>query len=328
MKKIDQYIHEVTYRLPSKTQADVALELKSSIMDMLPEDYTEEEEKEVLAEFGDPAKMARQYREHPSTLFGQQVYDFFISSLKAGGFVFLVMALVIAVTGIMAAYTDESGLFALITTISWDLIGAIFNLAAHVFFWGMLVLVFLEWIGVNRDENSSALTGKPWKPEDLGHNITAPVNKSISKSAIYFRLFWTFALTILFITAANGIGPDGIPVFKEDVLRSFLPFVVLLVAAKLAVIVYKWRQRHWNRTLAIVNASFHFLFLVFLILFASRSSLFNPAFMTYLSERFDISISSIQVYPYVMLWVIVLSIISSVVYDSIVAFKKAKILHY
>lgn len=207
MKMIDKYIHEVTYRLSPKIQDDVALELKSSIEDMLPDDYTEEDVKKVLAEFGDPSKLARQYRERPSSLFGQQVYDFFISLLKAGGFIFIVMALVIAVTGVMAAYTGEGGLFTLVTTISGDLIGAVLNIVAHVFFWGMLVFVFLERIGVNRDDNSSALTGKPRKPEDLSHSITTPWKKSISKTSIYLSFFWTVVLMIMFFSAANGIGP-------------------------------------------------------------------------------------------------------------------------
>ncbi|WP_252315849.1 hypothetical protein [Sinobaca sp. H24] len=89
MKMIDKYIHDVTSRLSPAVQDDVALELKSSIGDMLPPDYTEEDVKEVLAEFGDPIKLASQYREHPSYSFGQQVYDFCSSSLKVTGFIFI-----------------------------------------------------------------------------------------------------------------------------------------------------------------------------------------------------------------------------------------------
>ncbi|MCP3028677.1 hypothetical protein [Halobacillus sp. A5] len=327
MKMIDKYIHEVTYRLSPKIQDDVALELKSSIEDMLPDDYTEDDVKEVLTEFGDPSKLARQYRERPSSLFGQQVYDFFISSLKVGGFIFIVIALVIAVTGIMAAYTGEGGLFTLATTISGDLIGAVLNIVAHVFFWGMLVFVFLERIGVHRDENSSALTGEPWKPEDLSHSLTTPWKKSISKASIYLSFFWSVVLTIMYFTAANGVGPGETAVFNGSLLRLFTPFVILLAAASLGVNMYKWKVGHWNRIVVVVNASFHFIFVVFLILLASRDSLFDPAFMTYLSERFDLSTGSIEMYPYVMLWIIVLSVISSIVYETILGFKKARIKH-
>ena len=44
MKLIDVYIQEVTRRLPEKNREDIALELRSTIEDMLPDDYREEDE--------------------------------------------------------------------------------------------------------------------------------------------------------------------------------------------------------------------------------------------------------------------------------------------
>ncbi len=132
---------------------------------------------------------------------------------------------------------------------------------------------------------------------------------------------------IMFFSAANGIGPGETSVFNDNVMRSLTPFVILLAAASIGVNVYKWMVGHWNRIVAIVNASFHLNFAVFLIFLASRDSLFDPAFMAYLSDRFDVSTGSIEVYPFVILWIIVLSIISSDVYDTIVGFKKARIKH-
>ena len=40
MNLIDIYIQEVTRRLPEKSRDDIALELRSTIEDMLPENYT------------------------------------------------------------------------------------------------------------------------------------------------------------------------------------------------------------------------------------------------------------------------------------------------
>ncbi|TDL75899.1 hypothetical protein [Peribacillus frigoritolerans] len=45
MNLIHLYINEVTRRLPAE---DIALELRSNIEDMLPEDYSEEDVKKVL----------------------------------------------------------------------------------------------------------------------------------------------------------------------------------------------------------------------------------------------------------------------------------------
>jgi len=59
MKLIDIYIQEVTRRLPEKSRDDIALELRSTIEDMLPKGYTEQDVKDALTELGDPAALAR-----------------------------------------------------------------------------------------------------------------------------------------------------------------------------------------------------------------------------------------------------------------------------
>ncbi len=45
MNLIDIYVQEVTRRLPEKNRKDIALELQSTIEDMLPDDYNEEDVK-------------------------------------------------------------------------------------------------------------------------------------------------------------------------------------------------------------------------------------------------------------------------------------------
>lgn len=52
MNLIDVYIQEVTRRLPEKGRDDIALELWSTIEDMLPENYSDKGVKEVLKNLG------------------------------------------------------------------------------------------------------------------------------------------------------------------------------------------------------------------------------------------------------------------------------------
>jgi len=68
MNLIDLYIYEVTRRLPEKNREDIALELRSTIEDMLPEHYKEEEVKAVLTKLGNPAILANSYRDQPMYL--------------------------------------------------------------------------------------------------------------------------------------------------------------------------------------------------------------------------------------------------------------------
>lgn len=53
MNLIDLYIQEVAKRLPEKNSEDITLELRSTIEDMLPEDYSEEDVKSVLKKIGE-----------------------------------------------------------------------------------------------------------------------------------------------------------------------------------------------------------------------------------------------------------------------------------
>ncbi|WP_234414153.1 HAAS signaling domain-containing protein [Paenibacillus sp. CAA11] len=82
MNLIELYIQEVTRRLPEKMRADIALELRSTIEDMLPEEYTEEEVKGVLAQLGNPAVLAGNYKDRPMHLIGPRYYDGYIHLLK------------------------------------------------------------------------------------------------------------------------------------------------------------------------------------------------------------------------------------------------------
>jgi hypothetical protein len=82
MKLIELYIQEVTRRLPEKNRADIALELQSTIEDMLPEDHTEQDVKAVLLKLGDPVTLASGYRDRPMHLIGPRYYDVYINLLK------------------------------------------------------------------------------------------------------------------------------------------------------------------------------------------------------------------------------------------------------
>lgn len=62
MKLMEIYIQEVTRRLSEKSRDDIVLELRSTIEDMLPADYTEQDAKVVLEKLGNPAILASGYR--------------------------------------------------------------------------------------------------------------------------------------------------------------------------------------------------------------------------------------------------------------------------
>ena len=82
MKLIDIYIQEVTRRLPDKIRTDIDLELRSTIEDMLPENFGEDDVKEVLNQLGNPVVLANGYKDQPMYLIGPRYFDVYISLIK------------------------------------------------------------------------------------------------------------------------------------------------------------------------------------------------------------------------------------------------------
>ncbi len=82
MNQIDRYVYAVTRYLPEDIRADVSKELYSNIEDMLPEEATDQEIKQVLLKFGSPSKLASEYNPKKRYLVGPVFYDQYISILK------------------------------------------------------------------------------------------------------------------------------------------------------------------------------------------------------------------------------------------------------
>src|SRR3954454_11494729 len=100
MNLIEVYIQQVTRRLPEKSREDIGLELRSTIEDMLPDDYTEDEVKSVLEQLGNPALLASGYRDQPMHLIGPRYFDIYSTLLE----MILPIAGVISLISMIAAY--------------------------------------------------------------------------------------------------------------------------------------------------------------------------------------------------------------------------------
>lgn len=63
MDLIEKYVYEVVRHLPEDSREDVKKELRSNILDMLAEDYTEDDVRKVLTELGDPKSYQKSIKE-------------------------------------------------------------------------------------------------------------------------------------------------------------------------------------------------------------------------------------------------------------------------
>ncbi|MCA0987483.1 HAAS signaling domain-containing protein [Guptibacillus algicola] len=287
MRLIEAYIGEVTRRLPEKEREDIALELRSTIYDTLPEDYSEEDVKDTLSELGSPFMLANGYKNWPMHLIGPNYFESYVSLLK----LILPIALLISFLSLLTVdFIEHSGALSLMS-IFWITLGnafvVFFEVTLQVLFWVTLGFVILE-----RTEHKKE-TIKKWSPDDLKKSPSYLSENAVTKKEVFWDLFWTAAITALYFNASNLIGvmKDGemvAPFFNNDVLLSYWPLVVAAVVGEVLLAGYKLFRGVWTKPMALLNAlQLAFSTTVFLLIVFNKNIL-HSKIMSYfpLPERY------------------------------------------
>ncbi len=131
---INLYIQEVTRRLPEKSREDIGLELESTIYDMLPEDYDEEDVKEALLSLGNPAILASKYSEKPMHLIGPKYFDVYTSFLKLILPISIILSLITVVAVKVLNPVEGGAVLETILEIIGEGIWHMLTVAIHTFF--------------------------------------------------------------------------------------------------------------------------------------------------------------------------------------------------
>ncbi|MEB8811928.1 hypothetical protein P4H01_31625, partial [Bacillus cereus] len=201
MNLIDLYIQEVAKRLPEKNREDITLELRSTIDDMLPEDYNEKDVKSVLEKLGSPVSLANGYLDRPMHLIGPRYFDVYTTLLKMIIPIAAVIALISMVAENFIGYSGDQAVLNVILQLIGKGIGEIFEVSLHVFFWLTVVFVILE--RTDKDKGIEPLTTslKKWTPDDLKNISYIPKKKAISKFEVFGGLMWTPVWATLYFFA-------------------------------------------------------------------------------------------------------------------------------
>lgn len=334
MDLIELYIQEVVRRLPEKTRDDIALELRSTIEDMLPDDYGVEEVKQALTKLGDPAVLASEYKDQPMYLIGPRYYPYYIQLLK------IILPIVAAVTLIsliadqLLSYSGESvnvtNLTSLISKALWGMVEA----GVQSAFWITLVVIILERSG-SGSVTSAKGNRKEWTPDDLKNARYIPKEKVIPKKEVFYGLLWTAIFGCVFFNADRllGIYENGgsglkliAPVFNQDVLLSYWPSIVLILALGVALGVYKWIAGKWTFPIAVLNAATHGVTIVVLAEMISHSQLFSSEFLRKMEDIFGLTgLSDGNLSSHSFFWVVVIAFLIGAVIDAYQGFRKAGI---
>ncbi|MEH7386822.1 hypothetical protein V7147_15635 [Bacillus sp. JJ1521] len=316
MTLIDIYIQEVTRRLPEKMRDDIALELRSTIEDMLPDEYSEEEVKIVLEKLGSPVKLASNYRERPMHLIGPRYFDVYVSLLKMIIPIAAVVALIAMFAEYFIGYQGEEAIINVVLDLLGFGIWKIVDVSIQTFFWFTLVFAIIERTDKGKDDQPLTTSLKKWTPDDLKNIVYIPKKKAISKIEVFGALLWT-AIWVTLYFYANQIlgvyesGKDGLefvtPALNQDVLLTFWPIVLVVIGLEIALALYKLIKGQWTNRIVIFNTVLQvFSTIVFIIIFLNPNIL-NQNFILYMTDLFGINDNQFNT------WVIATVLVSFIV---------------
>ncbi|EJR54969.1 hypothetical protein IIM_01909 [Bacillus cereus VD107] len=298
MNLIEVYIQEVAKRIPEKNRDDIVLELRSTIEDMLPDDYKEDDVKRVLEKLGSPVALANGYLDRPMHLIGPRYFDVYMTLLKMIIPIAAMIALISMVAENIIGYSGDQAVLNVILKLIGKGIGEIFEVGLHVFFWLTLVFFILERTDNVKDPQPLTTSFKKWTPDDLKNTPYIPKKKKISKFEVFGGLMWTAIWATLYFYANHLVGvyhgtANGLkfvaPTFNQDVLLQYWPIVVIMIAFEIGISLYKLVQGQWTKRLAIGNAILQITGTIVFIVIVVNPHLFNEGFITYVANVFTIS---------------------------------------
>ncbi|WP_264737686.1 HAAS signaling domain-containing protein [Cytobacillus firmus] len=298
MNLIEVYIQEVTRRLPEKSRADIALELQSTIGDMLPDDYSEEDVKEVLSKLGSPAALAAGYRDQPMHLIGPRYFDVYVSLLK----MILPIAAAVSLISVAAEFIfdfnrDDNIINAVLGFMGYG-IWRLIEVAVQVFFWLTIVFAVIERMDKGKEQHPLSPSLKPWTPDDLKSITYIPKKKAIPKCEVFGNLMWTAIWATLYFYADRlmGVyrgGGEGlefkIPAVNQDVLLGYWPIVVAIIGLEVGLALYKLIIGQWTKRMAIFNIALELFATIVFIFILLNPNLLQQEFIAYMTDLFSIS---------------------------------------
>lgn len=303
MNLIEVYIHEVTRRLPEKSREDIGLELHSTIEDMLPDDYSEEDVKECLKKMGNPAILASGYRDKPMHLIGPLYYDVYITLLKMILPIAAVISLITMNAEYFIGYHGQEAVINVILDIVGLGISKIIEVSIQVFFWLTLIFAILERTAKGKGEQSLTASLKKWTPDDLKDIPYIPRKKAISKCVIFGSLMWTAVWATLYFYADHLVGlyrdsGNGLkfvtPILNQEVLIGYWPFVVIMIGFEIVLSLYKLIKGKWTKRIAISNTVLQIIGTIVFIVILVNSNLFNQDFITYMTDSFTMTVNQFK----------------------------------
>ena len=331
MDLVEVYIQEVTRRLPEKNRGDIALELRSTIEDMLPDEYREEDVKAVLEKLGSPAALASGYRDQPMHLIGPRYFDVYVTLLKMILPIAAVISLISMIAEYFIGYRGEEAIVNVILDLLGIGIWTMIEVAIQVFFWLTLVFAVLERTDKRKDNHPLTAGLKKWSPDDLKNIPYIPRKKAVSKCEVFGGLMWTaiwatfyfYANYLVGVYEGGGAGLEFVtPALNQDILLRYWPVVIIIIVLEIALSLYKLIKGQWTRRMAIFNTIIELMASIVFIVIIINPNVMSKDFVSYMTNLFTITANQFTT------WIVGGGILFFMVSAAIIVFdgfRKAKI---
>ena len=289
---IDRYVYDVIRRLPRKMRADIELELRGLIEDMLEED-PEADLHLVLEQLGPPALLARRYRGEDHGLIGPELWDSYYLILRLVCFGLLIG---FGVTTILRASSLENGqtMFVFFGSQLASLVMSIFSAGGFV----TLIFALLERFKIRVDLEGQ----EDWKPESCPPipDKKGIISRGETVTGIVFLLIFMSLLLIApdllgaWHKDAAGVQVRPIPVFNLDIWPSVMPLFILGFGLSFLDEIVKLIAGRYCVAVAINTTVCNVASVAVAALLLRGFPLWNPDFVTQIEQAFSIQISSSQ----------------------------------
>jgi hypothetical protein len=230
---IERYVHQVGRYVPQKERTEIQAELRSQLQDQLEDRYqgtpTQEEVAAVLAEMGDPRRIAASYGGE-QYLIGPMLYPVMMMVLRRGWV--LAPPIIVALTVLGSLMSNET-----INVLGMLIESAVAAVQGTLLFSAIVVLIFaiLERSG----EDLDVLTGQKkqaFDPLALPEvDDPAAVDRFDATFNVAFNVFW--ALVLLYFLRAGGLTLRFDLAEPGEVLPAPVPWLVVLLIATVGTIV-------------------------------------------------------------------------------------------
>jgi len=266
MELIERYVHEVGRHLPRKNRADIQVELKSTLVDTLEDRVegspSEEDEINLLQEFGPPRKVAASYWPQGQYLIGPNLFPLFRTVVGIALLVFVIVQLVLL--GIALVFNQEVFTFLSVLDIFSEMVGSVFTA------FGIIVIVFavLQRFDVKPDEDD-----EEWNPRDLPE---VEPQEEVSRTGTMLEITFSLVIIAILLFLPDMIGvwvTPGTGVLLNPVIGVYIPLIILSILVGIAVdVILLWRGRWETGTRLVKIAANLFGLYVLLVLIGGHNA--------------------------------------------------------